>query len=36
MPAVESLMRLATTQIPAPRDEKYEISGLKTVRVSIE
>jgi hypothetical protein len=28
MPAVESLMRLVTKQLPAPRYEKYEISGL--------
>jgi hypothetical protein len=27
MPAVESLVRLVTTQFPAPRYEKYEISG---------
>jgi hypothetical protein len=28
MPAVESLLRLVTAQIPAPRYEKDEISGL--------
>jgi hypothetical protein len=29
MPAVESLMRLVTTQLPALRYKKYEISGIE-------